>query len=71
MKMIVKSSNIYSVDYDEGTMILRVVFNNGSKYDYYSVPRSAYSNLTTAPSVGKYLNEWIKNKYKCKKVVDE
>ena len=45
-------------------MTLEVEFKNGSVYSYFDVPGGEYSNLVGAESVGKYLNQNIKNNYR-------
>ena len=58
-----KSSNItYSecVDYDNKPKTLRVVFNNGTQYEYKDVQVSHFLLFRDAMSQGKALNEYIK-----------
>jgi hypothetical protein len=45
-------------------MTLEVEFKNGAIYQYFDVPESAHVELMTAPSIGKYINEQIKNSYR-------
>jgi len=54
----VTSSNLAEVGYDGGT--LEVAFTNGSVYQYYGVPPQVYEGLMTAPSHGKYLDQFVK-----------
>lgn len=57
----VSSSNVASVDYDEGRHVLIVTFNSGAVYEYYpDVPREVYEGVLNAESVGKALNELVK-----------
>lgn len=60
----VQSSNVASVGYDSGTLTLEVEFTNGMVYQYFDVPEVEYHNLIGAGSVGKYLNQNIKNSYR-------
>ena len=65
----VRSSNINSIGYDDQELILGVIFKSGSEYHYYNVPRDIFQKLISAPSVGRYLNQNIKDKgYKYKKI---
>lgn len=45
-------------------MTLEVEFKHGSVYQYVDVPEVVYQELRTAGSVGKYLNQNIKNNYR-------
>ena len=64
----VTSSNVATVGYDANTMTLEIEFQNGSVYQYFSVPEVEYQGLITADSVGKYLNQNIKNNYQYTKI---
>ncbi|MBO6262082.1 MAG: KTSC domain-containing protein [Bacilli bacterium] len=60
-----QSSNIkYSEcdDKDNSLKTLRVVFNNGTQYEYKDVNVNQYLLFRDAPSQGKALNEYIKSK---------
>lgn len=57
----VKSSNIHSIGYSNGTLTVR--FLNGREYVYFDIPISVYYSFIDAPSVGKYYNEHIRQKY--------
>jgi hypothetical protein len=64
----VTSSNVASVGYDPKSMTLEVEFTNGSIYQYFDVPEGEFQNLISAESVGRYLNQTIKNNYRYAKV---
>lgn len=64
----VTSSNVAEVGYDTATMTLEVAFKNGAVYQYFDVPESVYQELMRSDSVGKFLNEQIKNSYRYTKV---
>lgn len=60
-----QSSNIkYSecLDYDNSLKTLKVVFNNGTQYEYKNVNSQDYLFFRDASSQGKALNEYIKPK---------
>lgn len=59
----VTSSHIRAAGYDLDSQTLEVEFNNGSVYQYASVPLNEYEGLMTADSQGKYFNANIKNRY--------
>ncbi|MCH8208172.1 MAG: KTSC domain-containing protein [Nitrospinae bacterium] len=55
-KVLVESSNIKSVEYDEEEKILSVEFKNDSIYDYSNVPKNDYDNLINDVSKGKFIH---------------
>lgn len=59
----VDSSNVKSVAYDEPTSTLCVEFRNGGVYSYEGVDQDTYTSLSTAPSVGRYLDMVVKGMY--------
>ena len=62
----VSSTNISSVGYENG--ILEVRFHSGGTYQYYGVPESVYHSLMGASSKGKYLERYIKGRYRYRRV---
>ena len=62
------SSNVKSVGYDSKTRVLEVEFLNKSVYQYSSVPKTIYSEMLMAQSIGKYLNEHVKGIYSYEKI---
>ena len=64
----VESSNINMVGYDKDTQELHVKFSSGSEYVYSNVPEDVFNEFKDASSVGRYLNEHIKNVYGYRKV---
>ncbi len=56
----VSSSNLASVGYDPQSQTLEIEFNDGSVYQYYSVPNSIYTGLMNASSHGQYFDRNIK-----------
>ena len=59
-RVIVNSSSLASIGYDETTHILEVEFNYGGIYQYYFVPRQCHQELMTASSHGTYFERNIK-----------
>jgi hypothetical protein len=49
-------------------MTLEVEFRSGGIYQYFDVPESVYQALVSASSIGQFLNENIKNVYRCSKM---
>jgi hypothetical protein len=64
----VNSSNVSEVGYDEASSTLEVVFKNSGVYQYFDIPKSEYELLIAAPSIGQYLNQNIKGKYRYARV---
>ena len=60
-----QSVAIKSFDYDSQQQILKIEFKNSSIYKYFDVPESIYEELKIAPSVGKYFNSNIREKFGC------
>jgi len=55
----VKSSNVDSVGYDEGTKMLEIQFKSGAIYQYAGVEPQTHADLMGAESVGKFVNQNI------------
>lgn len=64
----VTSSNIDQIGYDKENNELHVRFKNGSLYIYEGVNEDHFVSMTTAESVGKYLNQHIKDVHSFKRV---
>lgn len=64
----VSSSNISSIGYDPESQTLEIEFHDGSIYQYDGVPQSIYDGLMSASSHGQYLHQYIKDRYRHRKV---
>lgn len=62
------SSNLSNMEYDNQKKLLRLSFNAGGTYEYYSVPQMVVYELQQAESAGSYFHRFIRDKYKYKKV---
>ncbi|HYH06157.1 MAG TPA: KTSC domain-containing protein [Thermoanaerobaculia bacterium] len=60
----VSSSVVVAVGYDAPRRILEVTFRNGRTYYYVNVPPAVYRSFMSAESIGTFLNEVIKPKYR-------
>ena len=58
--VVVSSSVIAAVAYDEATWALNIQFHNGMEYQYLNVPPDVYEGFFSAGSVGTYYNTAIK-----------
>jgi len=54
---------VASAGYDERSRTLEVEFTNGSIYRYLDVPVGVYAQLLSADSVGRFLNQHIRDRY--------
>jgi hypothetical protein len=61
----VRSSNLYSVGYDQLSQTLEIEFWNGAVYQYVPVPVSVYNGLMSATSKGRYFARAIRVRYSC------
>ena len=64
----VESTNIASVGYDKESWTLRVLFLEGSTYDYFEVPAELYNQLMKSESKGSFFQEHVVGKFKYTKV---
>lgn len=62
-RVLVKSTAVRSVGYDEGEWVLQVKFHNRKLYNYFRVPPREYQALLAAASKGTHLNREIKPYY--------
>lgn len=62
----VKSSNIASIGYLLG--ILEVEFKDKSIYQYRNVPESIFIRMLNAYSKGKFLKQYVENRFRYKKI---
>ena len=64
--MSVDSSAISAVGYDPVSGRLRIQFtHNGAYCDFCRVPEHIYYGLMSAPSIGAYYNNHIRDHYQC------
>lgn len=63
-RVAVSSSTIASVGYDNANYVLEVEFVGGHIYQYYDVPETVYTEFMGSPSLGSYLNHYVKAQYR-------
>jgi hypothetical protein len=68
IKQRVDSSNLDEVEYDDETLILRITFKNGGRYEYYGVPKDVYEGLMGAESKGSWFYYNVRNNFGFKKL---
>jgi hypothetical protein len=54
------SSNLESIAYDDDGAILGVRFQKSGEYRYFGVPRTVYDGFFTAPSAGRYFDQYVR-----------
>ena len=67
-RIIVASSNLRSVGYDQQTMTLEIEFKSSGIYRFYNVPEHVYKNLMASSSLGSYFSDNIKEHYRYSKM---
>ena len=60
---------IAGLDYNPANHTLEVEFRTGRVYQYFSVPKAEYEALLNAPSLGRYFNREIRNRYRTREIV--
>lgn len=64
----VSSTTMRTVGYDHVQNILEIEFIDNDIYQYLDVPFEVYNGLVNGDSLGKYLNEVIKQNFEYKKI---
>ncbi|HVV09461.1 KTSC domain-containing protein [Amycolatopsis sp.] len=59
----VSSSVIRAVGYDPDRRVLEVEFHSGNLYAYDGVAPEVFEQFLRAPSLGRYFNRWIADRY--------
>ncbi|WP_162868485.1 KTSC domain-containing protein, partial [Pseudomonas viridiflava] len=54
-----------AVGYDPATGRMKIIFKQGSPYDYCHVPPNIYEGLMAAGSKGTYFARMIRDQYQC------
>lgn len=57
----ISTSNIADFEYDK--LILKIIFLDGSVYEYFDVPRNTYIKLVNADSQGRFARRHIYNSF--------
>jgi hypothetical protein len=60
----VSSSSVAAVGYDPSGRVLEVEFTSGRVYRYFDVPEIVHRGLVRAKSIGQFLNERIRDRYR-------
>jgi len=60
----VSSTSIAEIGYDEQSQTLEVQFRRGGIYQYFDVTPGVYEQLMAAPSMGQFVAEQVKGRYR-------
>jgi hypothetical protein len=66
--ILVDSSTISRMSYDETRKVLSIEFKNGSRYEYYDLPAAVFQQMKAAGSKGQFLSANIKGLYRYARV---
>jgi hypothetical protein len=70
-RALVESSNLEAIGYHPESRTLEIAFRHGGVYQYLEVPMHRYIGLMTAPSKGRFFDQFIKKAgYRYRKVPD-
>ena len=67
-RIAVASSTIRAIGYDEKSQTLEVEFKSGGIYQYMIVPKNVHERFMASLSKGKFLAQYIKDKYRTVKI---
>jgi lysyl-tRNA synthetase class 2 len=62
-RVILDSSMLASVSYDDEQQVLDVEFRGGRRYRYFEVPEIVYAGLMKATSKGLFFNDRIRDAF--------
>lgn len=60
----VESTHLSMIRYEEESRTLEIEFQDGSRYQYFEVPRAEFEGLNAADSKGTYFHENIRERYR-------
>lgn len=63
----VESSTLSHAAYDAASQLLWLKFQSGAEYCYFDVPPDVHQELISAPSKGKYFNQYIRGHFPYRK----
>ena len=58
-RLLVNSTNLVTVGYDQAMQVLEVEFQSGNVYQYLDVPEHVYQDLMTSASKGQFFHDNI------------
>ena len=64
----VSSTMAKSIGYDERARILEIEFQSGEVWQYDELPQSVYLAMLVSPSVGKFFQAHIRDKFNARRI---
>ena len=61
--VLVQSSNVKSVGYDEENKNIHIELISGEKYMFKNVPKKIFKDLLVSTSIGSYINRYLRDSY--------
>jgi hypothetical protein len=68
LRTVVDSSSVRSVGYDARQRELELEYQGGRVYRYFDVPVEVYRGLLRADSIGSFVNDVVKPRYRFDRV---
>ena len=66
--IVVASTTLATVVYDEAREVLQLEFRSRALYQYRGVPRAVHEALLAAPSKGRYFNRAIRGRFPFRRI---
>ncbi len=70
-RRLVASSNIKSVGYDGFSGEMEIEFHSGRVYSYATVPTIVHDGLLISQSPGRFLKDWIVNRFPSRELTSQ
>jgi lysyl-tRNA synthetase class 2 len=70
MRVVVESTTLATVEYDEARELLQLEFWSRAVYLYFSVPPAVCQALLSAPSKGRYFNQTIRGRFRYRPIAN-
>lgn len=68
--VVVDSTTLSTVTYDEARELLQLEFCSRAIYLYFGVPATVHQALLAAPSKGRYFNQKIRGRFAYRPILD-
>ncbi len=66
--VVVNSTSIATIGFNQTRGVLEIQFVNGRVYRYVDVPKPIQQRFLQAPSRGKFYHEFIRGHYRCSEI---
>lgn len=68
--VVVNSTSIATIGFNQTRGVLEIQFVNGRIYRYVAVPKKIQQEFLRAPSLGKFYHQFIRGHYECAELQD-